>query len=431
MLQISDQDEDIIIHLGDIHGNDGVDKDEIYYNVSDFLRHHDSNICLRKRIASISKLANILDKKVYINTSDQCYSHIYKGIDIIVKRLVAELTKSDEYFADAKLRKTGSSMSGLKVGLPHESDYVLELPEYKPEFEYMFLIHSKRFYNLVEPIIKYKKEALTEGLMQWVIHGVTEHRKTGGVYLVMHVSTTAVSNGSLFNRIYKRFQTLFTGSNDPIPEEVGVTVDITPVCKIKTPHETLNGMAETFLPHSLEQYAREGYLCTLDIFDTICDTGLIENALMKQLPQDTKRAFRVSKFIISSLSGRPNDIPFDTIQSLDGPARQRLYGLKSGISSYMLRILFFHLLVHVKGTQAKRSLRGDLLILCLLDMLKQCHDKRSNDNIISLRHPFIKERVQLFYDFVYPQQRMEDFMDWLDNENTEILETEKINLLNG
>ena len=48
-----------------------------------------------------------------------------------MKRVVSELVKADSYFSEAKLRPTGSIHSGVKVRLPHEADYLLELPEDK------------------------------------------------------------------------------------------------------------------------------------------------------------------------------------------------------------------------------------------------------------------------------------------------------------
>ena len=115
------KDKDIVIQLNDKN----------IYSVSQFLRKYDSSETSHDRIANITRFTKFLDAKVFIDTNDPRYSHIYEGIDVIVKRVVAELTKLDPYFAFVKLRRTGSSTSGVKVGLPHESDYVLALPKDK------------------------------------------------------------------------------------------------------------------------------------------------------------------------------------------------------------------------------------------------------------------------------------------------------------
>ena len=121
MAQANVNNKDIVIQLNC----------NLAYNVSQFIRKHDSQKSSPNLTDNLNKFIKRLDVKVYINTDDPRYSHIYQGIDTIVKRVMAELTKLDPYFAFVKLRQTGSSMSGVKVGLPHESDYVLELPKDK------------------------------------------------------------------------------------------------------------------------------------------------------------------------------------------------------------------------------------------------------------------------------------------------------------
>ena len=108
----------------------GIEKAYVHYNVSEFLRRHESDDS-RKYMAKVESFTKLLDAKVHIDADDQRYAHIYQGIDIIVKRVVAELTKLDSFFAKVKLRQTGSITSGVNVGLPHESDYALELPNDK------------------------------------------------------------------------------------------------------------------------------------------------------------------------------------------------------------------------------------------------------------------------------------------------------------
>ena len=184
-------------------------------------------------LAKVDTFTKRLDAKVHIDKNDPKYSHIYQEMDTIVKRVAAELTKLDPFFAEVKLRQTGSIISGVNVGLPHESDYMMELPEGKK------LIAGKDFnrhtlFPLVHSIVKHQAVALVEGLDgQWEIHGVEKYERIGGVCLVMQ------NNGI---------------ANDHISEAVGVTVDLVPVYVMKTTHQVLNENAEAFLPYTLKEY---------------------------------------------------------------------------------------------------------------------------------------------------------------------------------
>ena len=113
--------EDIIIPIGE----------EFSYNVTHFLRHCvtlESNI---KWIAKANDAIPFIDAKAHVNPSDIRYMHIYREIYILVHRLIDKLAETDGYFKHTKLRQTGSISSNCKVGLPHEADYVLELPDDK------------------------------------------------------------------------------------------------------------------------------------------------------------------------------------------------------------------------------------------------------------------------------------------------------------
>ena len=103
-------------------------KTSFSYNVSRFLREHRSKINSRKWIENANMFIRLLDKKVHVDANDLRYAHIYQGIDTIVQRLIDKLGKVDAFFKHAKLRRTGSISSNIKVGLPHEADYTLEIP---------------------------------------------------------------------------------------------------------------------------------------------------------------------------------------------------------------------------------------------------------------------------------------------------------------
>ena len=104
MAQASSKEDDICIQLNDT----------VNYNVSQFLRQHDSNASSHKRIEQLNEFLQLLDEKVYIDTNDPRYLHIYQGIDTIVKRVIEELIKFDPYFSYVQLQRTGRSTSGVK-----------------------------------------------------------------------------------------------------------------------------------------------------------------------------------------------------------------------------------------------------------------------------------------------------------------------------
>ena len=103
-------------------------------------------------------------------------------------------------------------MSGVKVGLPHESDYVMEVPRDR-QLKTGKTFDLKTLFPFVQKIVTDHAVALAYGLDgHWIINGVKEHGSIGGVCLVMTCDST----------------------NDPTTKEVGVTVDLVPVYIIKT-----------------------------------------------------------------------------------------------------------------------------------------------------------------------------------------------------
>ena len=366
---------DIIIPLAKtIDINCGVKN--LNYNVSDFLRLH------RQPLDNVDEFVDLLDANIHIDPNDQRYSHIYQGIDVIVKRVVSELSKSNPSFVNAKLRQTGSSTSGVKVGLPHESDYVLNTPT-------ACLSDRRSFFTQVKRVVTSKALELTVGLNgYWIIHGVEHHWRTGGVCLVMQSCVSP---------------------NNPFSDEVGVSVDIVPTTFAETQFESLNEKAETFLQKSLDEFDAQGLLYSVFAYPgpgckKRLDTGFIENDLMRELSSDTIKAYRVTKFLLQTMC-KSSSTPIGTIGTLNEERLRRLYGYKPLVSSYAIRILFIQLLIHVHGTEAEKRLKGGLLVICLLDMLKQCVAKCSY-NIMFLNHPFLKQR-----HFILQGQNLDDLDD--------------------
>ena len=183
---------------------------------------------------------------------------------------------------------------------------------------------------------------------------------------------------------------------------------------MKATDESLNEKAAAFLPYSLEEYAQKGELYRL-VDDNICDTGFIENNIIKQLPKDTKRAYRFCKYLIPNFFDS-SGIPYSNIKTLDKAIQFRLYGLDSNLSSYKLRVFFFHLLLHVHGTEAEHRLKGGLLFICLLDLLEVLIDKIGiHDNFFN--HPLLCDREDYIYYSHFPETPTWNFMRRLSTTN--------------
>ena len=98
-----------------------------YYNVGRFLDLINSrDKSLHDRINSF---AAALDKKVTIDRYDSKFKPIYDGLDEIVAKIAHGLkTKIPHIYSGLEVISTGSQTSSVKVGLPHEADFLFRLP---------------------------------------------------------------------------------------------------------------------------------------------------------------------------------------------------------------------------------------------------------------------------------------------------------------
>ena len=396
MARASSKEEDICIKLND----------KCIYDVSKFLRKYDAKAISRKRLETFNEFTQLLDAKTYIDTNDPGYSHIYQGIDTLVNRVVEELIKLDPYFTHVKLRRTGSSTSGVKVGLPHESDYVLELPKDK-QLRSGESFDRNTLFPLVHKIATKRSPELTAGLPNWVIHVTKRYNEIGGICLVMECRACA---------------------NNPASERVGVTVDLVPAYIVETTDESLNEKAASYLPYSLDTYAQKEELYRL-LHNDDCDTGFIENCIMTQLPEGIKQSYRVAKYLFSNLN-TSHIISYENIKTLNEETRLRLYGRKPYLSSYTIRVLFLHLILDMPGTKAEQRLKGGLLVLCLLDMVDQCMKSFRGERFGNglLKHPLIGNRLERLYPY-YSKQSIDDVIYRLETE-TPANVVEQFHLLN-
>ena len=171
--------------------------------------------------------------------------------------------------------------------MPHEADYVLEIPKDKswPHHESCRIFDDLMFLQRVSQITKNQFGDISDGLGNWIIHGVHHHQRIGGVCLFMQYSSSETSDQS----------------------EVGVTVDLVPVIVKKTfgRIKCFNRNAEDYLPYSLQEYIEQGDIYMLINSDAECDTGIVENRIMKELPENQKRPFRIMKFFLQNTITSP------------------------------------------------------------------------------------------------------------------------------
>ena len=210
----------------------------VKYNVSRFLR---TNATSDVHMDNLNSFIKKLDKQVHVDASDPRYSHIYHGVDIIMKRLTDALAKADSFFAVANLLPTGSIHSNVKVGLPHETDYLLEVPEDKV-LDTDKALEGNTIYNMVVAITE-SENNLTEGLANWTILGVKCHYHICGIALIMQCP----SEPSSFSK------------------QVGVTVDLVPAYMLNSTNESINVETTSFLPFSLHNYANQVYKSYLNL----------------------------------------------------------------------------------------------------------------------------------------------------------------------
>ena len=196
---------------------------------------------------------------------------------------------------------------------------------------------------------------------------------------------------------------------------VGVTVDLVPGYLLTSTNATLRDEASAFLPFSLQQYAERGDLYRLipDDCDP-CDMGLIENQLMRELPERKKRVFRVLKFLNQNV--HRDEISEFPIVGLDEPTCLRLYGYKPLFPSYLLRLVFLNLLQHIHGTDTEDKLTDGRLLLCLIDMLQTYY---------YLVHPFIRNYSVSYGMYFSGTDGIKSVLDKLQSMN------ENVNLLNN
>ena len=107
------------------------------------------------------------------------------------------------------------------------------------------------------------------------------------------------------------------------------------------------------------------------------------------LPGNTKRSSHIAKYVLQN-SVNFEEIVEDNTTEFDNSSYVQLYGLPLYTASYILRVIFLHLLPHLKGTNLENELTENALIVCLIDMVRVYLCEGENEQG-PLCHPLIKE----------------------------------------
>ena len=100
---------------------------ECHYNVGNFLRFIKSRDQTWRNRLDI--FTDALERRVSIDKTHSNVEPIYTELDHIVKKIASGLqTKLPYIYGDMEVIPTGSQTSGVKVGLPHEADFLFKLP---------------------------------------------------------------------------------------------------------------------------------------------------------------------------------------------------------------------------------------------------------------------------------------------------------------
>ena len=401
-----------VLNISKILEPDLKNDDEYQYNISNFLRK-----CLEKPNDWISKansFTKALDRKVHVSASDLKYKQIYQETNIIIERF-CDILKNDARFKAASLRRTGSIRADVKVGLPHETDYLLQLKhldvfkdepiekldssndvssleeaaqsqlirrimlltkeeshramnikyrlrkdsgfaeEHTKDVEwYEQYIKDSHFHRIVYNILSSNTgqlDKLLDGFNHWEILDIKELQKTRGLCFTMTCKTGEAKG-----------------------DVVGVTVDLIPVCVLTSCDVIVGEFTEqalSMVPFDLDEYIKRGDVYRLINRQDI-DTGIIENDLLKQLPEGVKRGFRITKFLVNTIF---RDVtPVNKIEDAD------IFGYTARIRSYTIRRILFHIVMQCHKTDSFTELTDGVLAMLILDMYR---DLRMSGRFIS------------------------------------------------
>ena len=120
----------------------------------------------------LSSTRGYLDSSGSLDTDG--YSYAYKYLD----------------FSHVTKRRTGSVSSGVKVALPHETDYVLEISLLNTDVpglarNMLMKQYTQELQKRLRMMVERQKDILLQHVSGWKIHGSYPHEHVPGVCLLM------------------------------------------------------------------------------------------------------------------------------------------------------------------------------------------------------------------------------------------------------
>ena len=302
-------------------------------------------------------------ENVHIPKHGSKYEHIYRELDIIISTLCCYLA-SHSLFKDIEYERTGSVEAGVKVGYPHEADYLLDVPQnIKP----LKANHARQILFKLTSLALSKDRYFCD-LPNWEYLGTTEYKGIPGICINFQYSHC--------------------------DEKVGVKADLVLKHTVKSTESFhLLKKAVRFLG-----YGRSHYVKCEEVYRLVgkseCDTGIIENNILKNLTDDQKMAFIVGKYLLHFLVTKNESVQRRNALNVDENTALALYGRKPCINSYLMRQCFIHLLICVHGTNMEGQLSNGFLVLAFLDLV---HFVVSGMTV--LPHPLLANQTkQLVFD---------------------------------
>ena len=329
-----------------------------------------------------------LDDVITIRREQPNHGEIYSQLEAIADNVCTELPKLQANLEKVLAIPTGSAYSDVKVGLPYELDFLLQI-QLRSDNPSDFTMAT--FYALMSEL-REKQLILNEQHKGWTLHGIQEHRV--GACLVLTYDDEASS------------------------QRLGVTIDLVPAYRVTEKDLERFSLREetlTYLSHhcSLERTGKSDvYTLVSAIRDSTFDTGVLKNDILASMSAEQKRGFRVAKYLLQ------NGVCFDDAQYsklLPRDVSLTLYGCRPVLKSFYVRICFLHLLLQLhKHDVTPQQLGGFRLALCVLDMFQTVfqtiHDEKIKDPslMLSFVDPVIKDE-HLQYKLMWAASRCQYF----------------------
>ena len=313
----------------------------------------------------------------------------------------------DECYSDAILHFTGSISSDVKVGYPHEADFILEIHPRHPRIN----IRSFALYKTVQEIVDTQMGEILAGVHNIIIHGAVDHNV--GACLIMEYRPDHNCN-----------------------KGIGITVDLVPVWKVtelvdcpefnkdawnRELPKVNQGQFDQLTPHAdkyksstFDRLVESGQIFRLE-GRYECDMGIVENSIIRELSTNQKRAFRVAKYIIQYLETDRSYPGYAFDSTLDDESVPSIFGYSPVFKSYWLRVLFLHLIIQSKDTTVENELKYEKLVLCILDLCDFVASTTAGIYAnVELNHPLLRNQTIAIHTFNYaPLRFMKEFQNEL------------------